>query len=292
MHRCHPPPATWTAAECSQINNSGQLACSGTDGGITKGFLYDGGTYTTLLPPGWASSEARGINDSGQVVGSGEDGGGINGCFIYQGGSYTIIPPPPGLIELDCRTINEDGAIAGHGIDATGSMPVVVWSRGSYYIYPPPEGAYLFFTFGKMRGGRFTGYALSPAPKAYASMLSPAPDLKAGPYDGPGTINPATAVSLTASLSTGIFEGDKGDYWLLSQQPSGTWSFDAASQSWQPGIFPAAQGPLRDFSGKRVFATTGLPPGLHTFYLAVDMNMNGIPDAAEWHYDTLFFFVR
>lgn len=284
-------PPGWLSARCEGINEGGHMACRGFDGSVSKGFLYDGGSYTEILPPGWTSASAYGINDSGQIVGSGNDGTGSS-CFIYQGGSYTVIPPPGDNIFIECRGIDQNGSVAGFTQDALANSSPVVWGYGQYHTFTPPRGAFMFQTFGKMRNGHVTGMGLTPGPRAFAARVTPAPDLKAGPYDGPGNVGPNAAVSITASLAAGIFKAYQGEYWLVSQQPTGTWSYDAGSQSWQPGISPAARGPLRDFANKRVFTTTGLPAGLHNFLLAVDLNMNGVPDAAEWYADTLYFFVR
>ena len=50
-----------------------------------KGFIYCGGTYTELLPPGWGWACALDINDNGVVVGYGSDGPAAKG-FICSGG--------------------------------------------------------------------------------------------------------------------------------------------------------------------------------------------------------------
>jgi uncharacterized membrane protein len=57
------------------INDSGQISgifvVQGLGGPYSQGFLYSGGTFTTLSPGGpEAIAEAYGINDAGQVVGS------------------------------------------------------------------------------------------------------------------------------------------------------------------------------------------------------------------------------
>lgn len=284
-------PTGWTSASCRGLNSSGQVACSGSDG-TGKGFIYDDGVYTDLLPPGQTSASAVGINDSGQVVGMSTDGA-TDSCFRYDNGSYTLIPPPPDHDAIMCQSIDEHGAVAGLVVSPTLGYHTAIWHDGQYHLFDAPAGSLYAIPFGKMRNGHFTGQVTGiGVPKAFALRVSPAPDLKAGPYDGPGSVGQQTAFSISASLAAGIFRGEQGEYWLFSQQPSGTWSYDAQSRSWQPGVFPAATGPLRNLSRFNVFTTTGLPAGLHTFILAVDRNVNGVPDAADWDDDILYFFVR
>ncbi len=64
------------------------------------GFLYSGGTYTTILGPNGTGAVALGINNIGEIVGYyGETvGGGFlrpyafeNAGFLYDGGSYTSL---------------------------------------------------------------------------------------------------------------------------------------------------------------------------------------------------------
>jgi uncharacterized membrane protein len=67
--------------------------------GNLHGFLYSGGTYTTLDAPGssYGYTNAWGISNSGQVVGYVHSGLGIRdpvSGFLYAGGSYTMLNVP------------------------------------------------------------------------------------------------------------------------------------------------------------------------------------------------------
>jgi hypothetical protein len=55
-----------------EINGSGQIAGSYYDGSSTHGYLFSGGSYTTLNLPGSSRTLASGINisNSGEIVGS------------------------------------------------------------------------------------------------------------------------------------------------------------------------------------------------------------------------------
>jgi probable HAF family extracellular repeat protein len=68
------PPSATSFIEAFGINASGQIV-GFYDNLQRHGFLYSGGTYTTLDVPMAASTEADGINDFGHVVGTYQDSG-------------------------------------------------------------------------------------------------------------------------------------------------------------------------------------------------------------------------
>src|ERR1019366_2923199 len=74
------------------INDAGQVVGSYTDGsGVEHGFLYSGGSFTTLNVPSNQNTFPRGISNSGQIVGyygGGPDGSSYRG-FLYGSGIYT-----------------------------------------------------------------------------------------------------------------------------------------------------------------------------------------------------------
>jgi hypothetical protein len=85
------------------VNNLGHMVGSSTSGTAPTdfpiGFVYDGATFTTIMPAGAVSSSALGISDGGVVVGSyyssyTDDGAGnvVPGPswgFMYSAGAYT-----------------------------------------------------------------------------------------------------------------------------------------------------------------------------------------------------------
>src|SRR5262249_25121844 len=76
--------------------------------GTAHGFLYSGGTYTTLDDPlGTKGTVAGGINDTGQIVGGYFDSNGTEHGFLL---TITPNPPPPGGTTADM--------ILRHGADA------------------------------------------------------------------------------------------------------------------------------------------------------------------------------
>src|SRR3954467_388616 len=91
------------------INAAGQVVGSYQDAsGTTHGFLYSGGTYTTLDAPSARTTAARAINGLGQIVGTYTDASGTYN-FLYSGGSYTVLADLPG----PPIGINDFGQIVG-----------------------------------------------------------------------------------------------------------------------------------------------------------------------------------
>jgi probable HAF family extracellular repeat protein len=140
------------------INNSGQIignifTPNGPPSGV-NGFLYSGGTYTTIAPPaGVDITLVRSINDSGQIVGY-IVGTGTNVGFLYSGGSYTIINVP-GSTFTAAIDINNSGQIVGYYQDAA-TIHGFLYSRGSYTTLDVP-GSTLTDAFAINNSGQIVG---------------------------------------------------------------------------------------------------------------------------------------
>jgi probable HAF family extracellular repeat protein len=127
------------------INDAGQIIGWYQAGSDTyDGFLYSGGSYTTLDSPLGGGNNGRpltlafGINDAGQIVGYYTDGQGGFHAFLYSHGSYTTIEDPLGT-STDATGINNAGEIVGyyqngsqvHGFTATPIHGVYVTQQPS-----------------------------------------------------------------------------------------------------------------------------------------------------------------
>ena len=106
-----------SGTHATAINSSGQVVGYYVDAnGVPNGFLYSGGTYTTLDDPaGVNGTVAEGINDAGEVVGYYFDGNGNTQVFTYSNGVYTDVNDPSiaeggGIQDL---AINNAGQIVG-----------------------------------------------------------------------------------------------------------------------------------------------------------------------------------
>src|SRR5262249_57798372 len=77
------------------------------------GFLYSGGTYTTLDVPMMSYTEADGINDLGHVVGTYQDSGFRFHGYIYRNGTYTTLDDPLGTVETVAQGVNNADQVVG-----------------------------------------------------------------------------------------------------------------------------------------------------------------------------------
>lgn len=79
------------------INNAGQIVgiFSNDDGNHYHGFLYSGGTYTSINDPSsvLGNTFGLGINNNGLAVGYSVDINGQISGFLYGGGTYTPLAP-------------------------------------------------------------------------------------------------------------------------------------------------------------------------------------------------------
>jgi uncharacterized membrane protein len=114
------------------INNAGQIVGSYNFGFVTAGFLYSGGSYTTLPQPQMAFAE--GINNLGQIVGS----DGYSG-FLLNGGSLTPIQVP-GVISTTPHGMNDNGQIVGSYPLGAGDHGFL-YSAGRFTTFDVPGAA-------------------------------------------------------------------------------------------------------------------------------------------------------
>jgi probable HAF family extracellular repeat protein len=125
-----PRLAATTSTIALRINASGQIVGAYQKGGVVRGFLYSGGTYTTLSPPGMVEAHASGINALGQITGwfldrTTPDGFKSHG-FLYINGLYATFDCPWTTYWTVGKGINAAGHIVG---DCAGA------SHGSGFLY-------------------------------------------------------------------------------------------------------------------------------------------------------------
>lgn len=110
------PGATGTmGTQAMGINNNGEIVGryrSSTD--VVQGFLYSGGTYTTIDFPGAERTELYDINDLGDIIGSYRDVFGVH-PFLYDDGLFTALDLPG-----TPSGINDRGQIVGYYSDSSG----------------------------------------------------------------------------------------------------------------------------------------------------------------------------
>jgi probable HAF family extracellular repeat protein len=117
------------------INNAGQIVGGFQDSTGAHGFLYSGGSFTTIDVPGatTGTTVAFGINDASEVVGSFYDGAGSHG-FLYSGGSFTAIDVPGLAVAFG---INDVGQIVGS--TSSGSHSFLLNTDGTFTQIDAPD---------------------------------------------------------------------------------------------------------------------------------------------------------
>jgi hypothetical protein len=114
------------------INNAGVIVgwyetTPGGDG-PTQGFIYDGGSFTTINYPGSPYTYLAGINDSGLIVGGygtpltvGSTTYDWPNGFTYSAGTFSTIDAPFGAVEVtNPLAVNNKGEIVGGYVDSAG----------------------------------------------------------------------------------------------------------------------------------------------------------------------------
>jgi hypothetical protein len=109
-------------------------------------------------------------------------------------------------------------------------------------------------------------------------VVDTAVDIKLNGSDDTVTVPQGTPVNISLAVTAGAHANQNVDWWLVHNY-STDWSSFVVTGGWTPGILPAMAFPLVDLPLNTVFQISDLPPGLHTFYFAVDDNADGQPDA-------------
>jgi uncharacterized protein DUF3466/PEP-CTERM motif-containing protein len=153
--------STTTSEAAAGINDKGMIVGQYSDSatGLTPGFVYNSGTYTTLTPvnpvAGVLVVNAQGINNNGLVAGfystdnttTPVDGNEPQHGFIYNTvtGHYTLAPDPnqPNFFTVQLLGINDNGIVAGYWQDAAGNQHGLLYNVAtqSYSYLDDPNAA-------------------------------------------------------------------------------------------------------------------------------------------------------
>jgi len=127
----------------------------------------------------------------------------------------------------------------------------------------------------------------------YQGSVSNPPDIKANGQDGPITISSNSPVSIILSLNPDNLYGQNADWWVVESAPDGNYYyFDLNTGSMVQGLLPTHQGPLFNLATTQLLNSSNMTVGTHTFYFAVDMNMNGSLDMNSIYYDSVNVIVQ
>jgi probable HAF family extracellular repeat protein len=156
------PGASQTLA--SDINNAGTVVGPYyilppyPGPGVSGGFLYSGGTYTTLNIS--SGGTPYGINDRGQIVGWAfvDITADTTHGFLYSGGVYTPLINPAGPNMTFASGINDRGQIVGaYRATAGGFTHGFLYSGGVYTTVDDPHGTLDSITTGINNKGQIVG---------------------------------------------------------------------------------------------------------------------------------------
>jgi|Deesub1362A_J573_1020465.scaffolds.fasta_scaffold00162_33 hypothetical protein len=126
-------------------------------------------------------------------------------------------------------------------------------------------------------------------PSCGAPTGDPVPDIKANGSDGPVNVSQGSVLSVTVTLDPGNRAGDDADWWMAANTPFGWYSYNGTDWIYAGPSYTdltvTYQQPLSSYGPVEILNTTGLPLGKYTFYFAVDMIMNGLPDMDQKYLD-------
>lgn len=118
------------------------------------------------------------------------------------------------------------------------------------------------------------------------------PDIKANNSDSSITLGTSETLSITVSLSAGNNVGVNCDWWVAESTSDGWYYYNlitlwTSAGSSHTNLSPTYQGALSDLGSSSVLNTSGLSEGSHTFYFAVDTNMDGNLDLDQIFFDSV-----
>jgi hypothetical protein len=109
--------------------------------GPTKGFLYNGATFTAINDPlSVEGTFPSGVSGS-DIVGSYNDSSGISHGFLYDGSTYTTLDDPLGVFGTEVNGIS-DGNIVGGYRDSSQAWHGFVLNGSTYTTLNVPSSWY------------------------------------------------------------------------------------------------------------------------------------------------------
>lgn len=151
------PNATWQT-ELSAINKAGHIA------GVidnSAGFLYAGGAFTPVVPPGADHAEAWGINDSDQVVGFFGNPDPKRHGFVFSAGSFITVDFPNADF-TQALGINNLFQVVGNYQDVSGNQHGFLRDPLGTYSSIDFPGASATTLFAINNRGALAGYYIDP----------------------------------------------------------------------------------------------------------------------------------
>ena len=190
------------------INDAGQIYGYYKIGASAYGFLYSGGTYTTINDPSSsgglffdphtsAKTLLYGVDDLGELVGQYIDSTGRFVAFLYNGGTYTPIDDPLATgTHVDvfsgqdskgtfASSINDGGQVTGSYVDSSGQFESFFYRDGTYTTIIDPSATYssqypnspISPISGANNAGQLIGILMTAitTPSAFFTAVAPTP---------------------------------------------------------------------------------------------------------------------
>jgi len=124
-------PSAMNDIYATGLNNSGQVTGYYYEGGITYGFVYSSGDFTTLYGPFAFATYAFGINNNGEVTGYYADSKwGYHG-FVYSGSDFNTLDVLYAYY-TSAFGINNNGDVTGYYADSNWGWHGFVYSGGDF----------------------------------------------------------------------------------------------------------------------------------------------------------------
>lgn len=120
------------------INNAGAIA--GIFGQSQLGFIYEGGVFRTVQPPGIPQVNMLTINNHGDVAGWWDTAGVVKGFIQTASGNLTTLDPSP-FIRMYVAGLNDNGEISGRfdQMDPDGVQPGFLGQSNSLQLLSYPS---------------------------------------------------------------------------------------------------------------------------------------------------------
>jgi hypothetical protein len=178
---------------------------------------------------------------------------------------------------------NDDPALGGcltcHPVESARNAYAIAWTnsgRDFAAIECLDSDGDGFTNIAEIKAGTFPG---DPGSRPELGLVGkPVPVIAANGQTGIVTVSTNQAVRITITLDAGDMAGHESDWWIIASSPFGVFSY-AFSTGWQPGLVPASQAPLFNLSAPFSVLDFKLPMGAYSFFMAVDDNADGVPDA-------------
>jgi hypothetical protein len=283
------------------------------DGGITYTGTVSGANYTTSATYPYYPEIGGTVTVAGNYTLSSSTTGSGNvtwtwtdGIWFCNGGyqaSITKVEACDYSISPTSQSFNSDGG--------SGSVSVIApdgcdWMASSNVLW-------ITITSGNSGSGNGTvNYSVLPntstnsrvgtmtiAGKTFTVTQSRAgPDINANGSDGP--VTPTDNLSVTVALRPGSRSGENADWWVAANVSGtstidGWYYFDLSAFDFVPvgdsafNLLVTLQEGLFNLPTSEILniPVSAIPSGTYTFYLAVDMNMNGLLDLDELFFDSV-----